>query len=722
MHATLRRFVAASLLCFSVCCSAEVTRQRLTAADTEPDQWLSHGRNYAEDRESPLQQIDRGNVATLGLAWSFDTSTHRGLEASPLVIDGVIYTTGSWSRVYAISAANGEQIWSYDPEVPRSWGVNACCDVVNRGVAAWGDKVYVGTLDGRLVALDRTTGAPVWQTLTIDQTRPYTITGAPRAINGKIMIGNGGAEYGVRGYISAYDADTGAQVWRFYTVPGSPALPPESAAMKMAAKTWRGDVFYQVGGGGTVWDSMAYDPVLNLLYFGVGNGSPWNRHIRSPGGGDNLFLSSIVAVNADTGEYAWHYQTTPADTWDYTATQHIILADLTIDGEQRKVLMQAPKNGFFYVLDRETGKLISAEKYTKASWASHVDLATGRPVETSNADHITKTQMTGPAPSGGHNWQPMAFNQSQALVYIPAMESIAPYSTGKDFQYSPGGHWNLGQNDNNENSATMTSIPPALMRAVMQRIMKGRLIAWDPVAQTERWRVEHPTMWNGGVLTTKTGLVFQGTGDGRLVAYDAANGEVLWQTETGTGIIAPPISFALEGTQYISVMAGWGGVVGLMLNLPQSASAGTGRLLTYRLGGTATLPTNTISRTLPEPPDQLGSDATIGHGANLYNVHCMRCHGAGLQSGGLVADLRYMSPESHKQFKNIVLGGVLSSVGMVSFADQIDANDADAIHSYIISAAHLQWQEDNAAPWWKAIKSEFYDAFAYLVVFFGFSS
>jgi PQQ-dependent dehydrogenase (methanol/ethanol family) len=334
---------------------AGVDRARVVDADAEPGSWLTHGRNYAEDRESPLAIITRDNVARLGLAWYYDTGTKRGLEASLLVIDGVMYTTTSWSRVIAIDAKTGELLWQFDPQVPREWGTHACCDVVNRGVAAWGNSVYVGTIDGRLIALDNATGDIRWSVSTIDNSRPYTITGAPRAINGKIVIGNGGAEYGVRGYVSAYDAGTGDMVWRFYTVPGDPALPPESPAMEMAAETWTGDVYWQVGGGGTVWDSMAFDPELDLLYIGVGNGSPWNRWVRSPGGGDNLFLSSIVALDANTGAYRWHYQTTPADTWDYTATQHIILADLEIDNRLRKVLMQAPKNGFFYVIDRTNG-------------------------------------------------------------------------------------------------------------------------------------------------------------------------------------------------------------------------------------------------------------------------------------------------------------------------------------------------------------------------------
>jgi alcohol dehydrogenase (cytochrome c)/quinohemoprotein ethanol dehydrogenase len=342
-----------------------VNASRITAADQEPGNWLSHGRSYDEQRFSPLKQINSDNAADLGLEWIYEFDTRRGLEATPIVVDGVMFTTGAWSQVFALDARSGELLWKYDPEVPGEWAVHACCDVVNRGVAIWEGSVFVGTLDGRLVSLDARTGKVNWTVLTIDKSKPYTITGAPRVVNGKVVIGNGGAEYGVRGYVSAYSAETGAMAWRFYTVPGNPAEGFESEVMEKAAETWTGE-WWTMGGGGTVWDSMAFDPELNLLYIGVGNGSPWNQQLRSPGGGDNLFLSSIVALDADTGKYVWHYQTTPGETWDYTATQHMILTELEIDGRERKVLLQAPKNGFFYVLDRENGRKPGGRLKSKA--------------------------------------------------------------------------------------------------------------------------------------------------------------------------------------------------------------------------------------------------------------------------------------------------------------------------------------------------------------------
>ena len=511
--------------------SPGVDHQRIVDADAEPGNWLSHGRTYAEERRSPLRAIDTKNVDKLGLAWFFDLGEPRGLEATPLAVDGVLYFTGTWSVVYAVDGATGQRLWKYDPQVPRRVARQACCDVVNRGVAAWGGKIFVGTLDGRLIALDAGTGTPAWSVMTVDPEQPYTITGAPRVIQGKVIIGNGGAEFGVRGYVSAYSAETGERVWRFYTVPGNPAEGFETETVRRIAETWNGE-WWKVGGGGTVWDAMAYDPELDLLYIGVGNGSPWNRRLRSPGGGDNLFLASIVALRPATGEYVWHYQVVPAETWDFTATQHMILADIEWQGSPRKVLMQAPKSGFFMIIDRETGEFLSAEPFAEVTWASHYDPVTGRPVENPGEDYAEGSVTVQPASVGAHNWQPMAYDPETGFVFIPTIESRFTYK-GFDTLTVEKGLRNLGV-DRRDN-------PPgdALFLSVLQkRLISGSLLAWNPRLQEPAWAVPYPLAWNGGVLATAGGLVFHGSGDGAFHAYRAEDGEELSPFPSQTGIIA----------------------------------------------------------------------------------------------------------------------------------------------------------------------------------------
>ena len=403
--------------------TAQVDDERLK--HPQPGEWLTYNGSPNEQRYSPLDQINDENVTDLNLVWSFSTNSIRGLEATPLVAGGVMYTTAPWSVVFALDARTGKQIWSYDPKVPKEWGQKACCDVVNRGVAVYKGKVYVATLDARLVALDAATGKVVWEERTTDKDKPYTITGAPRIVNGRVVIGNGGSEYGVRGYVSAYDAESGKLAWRTYTVPGDPGKPFESEAIKEAARTWKGaDKWLKEGAGGTAWDAITYDPELNLLYFGTGNGVSWDRDDRSPGGGDNLYLSSILAVFADTGEVKWHYQVVPGDTWDFDACQQLVLADLKIDGKVRKVLMQAPKEGFFYVIDRETGKLISAKQYADTvTWAKAIDMKTGRPIENPDQRYAKGVSLVMPSNFGAHNWHPMSFSPKTGLVYIPAQET-----------------------------------------------------------------------------------------------------------------------------------------------------------------------------------------------------------------------------------------------------------------------------------------------------------
>ena len=536
---------------------AKVNTESIVEAD--PKNWLSTGRTYDEQRHSPLKQINDTNISELGLAWSWETNTKRGLESTPIVVDGVMFNSGTWSTVWAHDARTGEILWEFDPEVPRSWGRYACCDVVNRGVAAWEGKIFVGTIDGRLIALNAGDGTIAWSVKTTPTVKPYTITGAPRVVDGKVIIGNGGAEYGVRGFVTAYDAASGEQLWRFYTVPGNPDDGFESKAMEEAATTWRGGKWWELGGGGTVWDSMAYDPNLNMLYIGVGNGSPWNRYIRSPGGGDNLFLSSIVAINPDDGTKVWHYQTTPGDTWDYTAVQHMILADIELQGETRKVIMQAPKNGFFYVLDRETGEFLSAEAYVPITWATHVDSETGRPVEDPQAHYANEKKRVKPGPLGGHNWHPMTFHPETGLVYIPALDLRFDFAQDNAFKHSKE-DWNTGID-------FRESAPPADPEEMIDNLreIKGFVSAWDPKTQKEVWRVQHATAWNGGLLSTSGNLLFQGRADGYFAAYAADSGQLLWESPTHVGIMAAPVSYSIDGEQYVTVVAGWGGAYGCLL-------------------------------------------------------------------------------------------------------------------------------------------------------------
>ena len=656
--------------------AGQVDGVRIANADDEPGQWLSYGRTYDEQRFSPLAQVTTENVSELGLAWSYDTGQTRGHEATPIMVDGRIYLTASWSVVHALDAATGRPIWIFDPEVPREWARWVCCDVVNRGPAVWEGRVYVGTLDGRLIAIDAETGKAVWETRTTDPEKPYAITGAPRVVKGKVIIGNGGAEYGVRGYVSAYDAATGNEVWRFYTVPGDPSLPFEHPELAAAAETWTGE-WWRVGGGGTVWDSMSYDPDLDLLYIGVGNGAPWTRIHRSPDGGDNLYLSSILALRPDTGELVWHYQTTPADNWDYTAVQHIMLADLEIDGVVRQVLMQAPKNGFFYVLDRATGELLSAEKYITATWASHVDMATGRPVETPESLFENQAQLILPGPLGGHNWHPMAFNPDTGLVYIPTIDVAFHYSINENFQHDAR-TMNLG--------ISLSDVPDLLLE-LPPPPNKGFLKAWDPVAQREVWSVEHPAAFNGGLLSTAGNLVFQGTADGRFAAYAADSGEKLWEQLVNIGIVAPPVTYGLDGEQYIAVLGGWGGG-GTILDAGISAAShyeNLGRLFVFHLGASGTIPSVPRKAQAFLPPT-FGADLTETEqrGQQLFHdTGCAICHGLLAVSSGTIPDLRQLDETSHQRFDAVVRGGILRNQGMPGFSDLLTEGDVAAIQVYL---------------------------------------
>ncbi|MFK8021931.1 MAG: PQQ-binding-like beta-propeller repeat protein, partial [Pseudomonadales bacterium] len=555
-------------------------------------------------------------------------------------------------------------------------------------------KVIVGAYDGRLIALNVSDGSLAWEVQTTDREQSYTITGAPRIAGDKVVIGNGGAELGVRGYVTAYSIKTGEQAWRFYTVPGNPADGFENEAMERAANTWTGE-WWKWGGGGTAWDSMVYDPALNLLYIGVGNGSPWNQSLRSPEGGDNLFLASIVALSADSGEYVWHYQTTPGETWDFTATQHIMLADLEINGKPRQVLMQAPKNGFFYVIDRLSGELISAEQYTEVSWAERIDMHTGRPIETEDARLFDGVKQVLPSMGGGHNWPPMSYNPNTGLVYIPMTRFPSAYLEPTDaIDMNPGeGLWNLGFNNM---GMAPPPVPSKEVNAILDQQFTGQLLAWDPVKQEQRWvqDPERPTL--GGTLSTAGMLVFQGGKHGNLTAHDAETGAELWAHNTQTAAMAAPISYAVNGVQYVAIAVGFGGGYGAQggaiahhWKIPNRS-----RVLVYKLGGTHELPEPvTTEKELPLPAKATADADTLQHGQVVYQRHCAYCHGDGLRTGGLTPDLRYSSEAIHNIWQDIVIDGVLSKVGMVGFKEFVTPDDAEAVRQYVLSEAKRLYDE-----------------------------
>lgn len=675
MHHRIRAAMAAFALTLASCDNRGDSPQIQNAT---PGEWLTYGLNYEEQRYSLLGQINKNTVGTLGLAWWAQLDTDRGQEATPLMHDGVLFTTTAWSKVAAFDAKTGAPLWFYDPQVPGQKGLNACCDVVNRGAALWDGKVYVGTIDGRLIALDEKSGKVVWSAQTTDPGKQATITGAPRAVKGKILIGQGGADLGARGYVSAYDAETGALSWRFYMTPNPDGGPDDAASDRIfkekAAATWGDGAWKETGGGGTVWDSIVYDPKSNLVYVGVGNGSPWNYRLRSGGKGDNLFLASIVALKPDTGEYVWHYQTVPAEMWDYTATQPIMIADISLDGEKRRVVMQAPKNGFFYVLDALTGKLISAEKYVAADWAERIDLETGRPIERDGVRYDNGgSARLAPFILGGHNWQPMAFSPKEQLVYIPTMLASATYTDVDDFKYTPGA-FNTGEGG-------MQTPPPFPAHTPPPAKPSGALLAWDPAAQTARWRVEFPEIWHSGVLATAGALVFHVHGH-EFAVYDAANGKQLWRYDTIGAPIAPAITYELDGAQYVALMVGMGGAGDVA-----EGRRTPGRLLVFKLGATAQLPA--YPENVPAPALELASAvASTGdavRGDATYRTYCARCHvPGGLYFPDLSRSPTILDPAA---FNNVVREGALEAKGMASFKTMLSADDVENIRAHVLKSA-----------------------------------
>lgn len=656
-------------------------------ASAPEGEWLSYGRDYYEQRYATLTQINDQTVKDLGLAWSHDLETARGQEATPLMHDGVLYTTTAWSMVKAFDAATGRLLWSYDPKVPRETLVRVCCDAVNRGAALYGDKLFVGALDGRLIALDAKTGKEVWAKTVVPDQQSYSITGAPRIAKGKVLIGSGGAEYRARGSIAAFDPETGAELWRFHTVPGDPSKGFENPAMERAAKTWSGN-WWELGGGGTVWDSITYDPTTNLVLFGTGNAEPWNP---APVGreGDSLFTSSIVAVNADTGEYAWHFQETPEDRWDFDSNAQITIADLTIGGKQRHVALHAPKNGYFYVLDAKTGEFISAGSFAQQNWTTGIDPKTGRP-QIAEAARYEKTGVpfvSMPGALGAHSWQPMSFSPKTGLVYIPVNNAAFPYAAAKDWKPSAIGF----QTGTDGGKVAMPADKAA--REGAAAATTGALVAWDPVAQKAAWTVPYKGPWNGGTLATAGNLVFQGSAAGEFAAFSADKGAKLWSFPAQSGIIAAPMTYAINGEQYVAIMVGWGGVwdlaVGTLANKSGSVR-NISRLLVFKLGAKGQLPPLPPSNKLVlDPPAFRGKPDQVAVGGDRYARYCSVCHGDAAVAGGLVPDLRRSgavgSPDA---FNAVVLEGALKHNGMVSFSSALNGGDVEAIRQYVIKRAN----------------------------------
>jgi quinohemoprotein ethanol dehydrogenase len=657
-------------------------------AAPDPAEWPSDGRDYTAQRYSPLTQIDASNVNQLGLAWYDDLDTYRGVEATPIYADGELYNILPFNVTIAYDARTGERLWTYDPQVPRENARYACCEPVSRGLAMWNGKIIIATLDGRLIALDKRTGQPIWSTQTFERDFPYSITGAPRVFDGKVVVGQSGGDFGVRGFVAAFDAETGEKLWKFFLTPGDPARGPDGEAsdsiMDMIRPTWFGDKYWELGGGANPWDSIAYDPELDLVYVGTGNASPHSRYYRSENQGDNLFVCSIVALHAGTGEYAWHYQMNPGEEWDWTCTQSMISADLEIDGKLRKVLMQAPKNGFFYVLDRTTGEFISARAHVLQNWNEGFE-ANGRPITSEAVRYGFDPALVMPGPGGAHNWFPMAYSPRTRLAYFPAYQSGFVYALAPDWKPQPM-RSNSGWGGYTGEAAAKR--PP--LQAQANAIEKAWLTAWDPVRQQVAWQVELPRHGNGGVFVTASDLVFEGTTKQTFAAFDAHSGRVLWEYPTQSAPVAGGITYMLDGVQYVAINAGWGGGAAQIeqstgTELPRAKA----RLLVFKLGGTAQLPPLAATAAVPPPPPLRASEAAVQRGAQLYAQTCAVCHGA--RAIGGVKDLRHMTAETHRLFNQIVLEGLYLDKGMASFADLVKPDEVEAIHAYLIARANEDW-------------------------------
>jgi quinohemoprotein ethanol dehydrogenase len=655
-----------------------------------PGEWPSDGRDYSAQRFSPLTQINVSNVSRLGLAWYDDLDTLRGVEATPIYADGVLYNSLPFNIIKAYDAKSGRVLWTYDPKVPREMARYACCEPDSRGLAMWHGLIVIATLDGRLIGLDKTSGKPVWTTQALPSTMPYTITGAPRVFGDQVVIGNSGGDLGVRGFVAAFDAATGQKRWKFFLTPNPKGEPDHEASdpiMPMVRKTWSDDgLWKQLGGGANPWDSIAYDPELKLVYVGTGNSSPHSQFYRSPGGGDNLFVCSIVALHAEDGSYAWHYQMIPGEEWDYTCTSSIVSADLTVDGKPRKVIMQAPKNGFFYVLDRKTGQLISGKSYVKVNWTLGLD-KNGRPIDNPAARYTEEPALVYPGPGGAHNWFPMAYSPRTKLAYFPAYQSGFVYARAPNWTPQP-----FRSNSGWGGFSGEALKKRMALQKEADKDEKAMLVAYDPVKQQVAWSVPLPRHGNGGVFVTASDLVFEGTTKQTFAAFDAKTGKQLWEFPTQSAPVAGGITYEVDGEQYVAINAGWGGGAaqverGAGIELPRAPA----RLLVFKLGATRTLPPLAKAEPIPQPPPLRASEADIQAGAQLYADTCSGCHGR--EAVGGVKDLRHIDAATHARFKDIVLGGIYADKGMASFKDLLSDKQAEQIHDYLIARANEDWGE-----------------------------
>ncbi|MEP7311833.1 MAG: PQQ-dependent dehydrogenase, methanol/ethanol family, partial [Pseudomonadota bacterium] len=655
--------------------AANVTAERLTNAAREPAQWMSYGGTYSEQRFSPLKAINSANVGELNLQWFADYETNQNQHGSPLYVDGVIYVSTARNVVHAFDGKTGRQLWKYNPMI-QGERLRNNLGLVNRGIAAWRGKIIMGTLDSRLIAIDAKTGKAVWDVDTVpaslglgDMATKYSITMAPRVAKGKVFVGGSGGEFGVRGWIAAFDAETGKEAWRFWTVPGDPAKGFETKALERAAKTWDGNWWKIAGGGGTVWDAAVYDPVTDLLYFGTGNPTPWNSRARTASVGDNLYAASIVAVRPDTGEYVWHYQETPGDSWDYDAVSPMMTMDLTLGGQKKHVLVQPSKNGFFYVLEARTGKLISADPFTEVNWATGVDLTTGRPIEVPGARYEKEPWNVAPGAPGGHTWHPNAYSPDTGLVYIPTWENYGTMADlPKENQPVPG-RFSIGVSFG-------ANVDRSTLKPNNKRVDLGWLRAWDPVKRQVVWQTEQGPRATSGVLATGGNLVFMGNGPGKaLKAYDARTGKQLWNFDARTAVLAAPISYELDRIQYIAASVGGTAQGGYFA--PTHA-----RMLVFALGGKAVLP-EPLPYTPPPlaPPPSTASSDVITRGGDLYTLHCSVCHGVnGVQARTSFPNLT-VTPLLHLQagFDDVVLQGSRAEKGMGSFKKELSTADAIAV-------------------------------------------